>query len=890
MEKDRDEFDAFPFPPYPIQLGLMRRLWATLDRGHVGLFESPTGTGKTMSMIVACLTWLEDFRGREVDGDVEEVDGDVEGDGGDGGEVGGGDGDGRERDHGDDEEPDWMKSFASDLEREKRELQEKARAERLEKVARKETRVKESFRGSAMPSKFRRTGVGARLGGNGNDARDGGNGGMEKAVSGNDETNEDDEFLLGDDEDEGVALRHRLAGYLDGASSSDDDDVLLSDGEVADLGSVAKPQVFFVSRTHSQLMQFVGELKRTRFHPGMSLVSLASRKQLCINPDVIKLGSSAMINERCMDLQNDKVRKDASVRDGVGEGEKGRRKVKKCRCPFLKRNTKGEQVMKDMMLSEALDIEDLASLGRKRGICPYYASRDAAKEADIVLAPYSSLIMADTRESLGIDVEGSVVIVDEAHNLVDAINGGHSCVLTAEDVGRATEQIEFYFQRFKTRLSARNAKTVQTLLLAAKAIASKGFRGSAEGGSGGVLTTNKFLFDTSLDNVNMFQLGRDISDNKLIFKIGGYWKNRRTEVEAGSTPGGSGSLQALIEFLKKLTYDNQDGRIIIDTRDRSVKYVMLNASTSFRQIVDQARSVVLASGTLSPLETILPLFDAKPPEAIERYRCDHIVDPSRLLAMAVPSGPSGRAFDFRHPNRSDPGLIADLGRALINVCNVTPGGVVVFFSSFNYCEEVMRAWGRGGGPHGSNVGNDGVLERLKRTKDVYVEPRSATDVERVLAMYATSIEKGKCPEVRLSGAVIFAVVGGKLAEGINFGDDMGRLVVMVGLPYPNPQDPELRERMSFMDRQAAEAVPPRPSPSKDYYVNLCMKAVNQCVGRAIRHINDYAAILLLDSRYVEQTAVSSRLSNWIGKSLRRSRNFGECQGSLVRFFKSIPSP
>ena len=34
-----------------------------------------------------------------------------------------------------------------------------------------------------------------------------------------------------------------------------------------------------------------------------------------------------------------------------------------------------------------------------------------------------------------------------------------------------------------------------------------------------------------------------------------------------------------------------------------------------------------------------------------------------------------------------------------------------------------------------------------------------------------------------------------------------------------------------------------------HYENLCMKAVNQSVGRAIRHRGDYAAILLLDHRY-----------------------------------------
>jgi chromosome transmission fidelity protein 1 len=55
----------FPFPyekPYSIQQDFMTALYKTLDEQKVGIFESPTGTGKTLSIICGAFKWLDDNR------------------------------------------------------------------------------------------------------------------------------------------------------------------------------------------------------------------------------------------------------------------------------------------------------------------------------------------------------------------------------------------------------------------------------------------------------------------------------------------------------------------------------------------------------------------------------------------------------------------------------------------------------------------------------------------------------------------------------------------------------------------------------------------------------------------------------------------------------------
>lgn len=76
-------------------------------------------------------------------------------------------------------------------------------------------------------------------------------------------------------------------------------------------------------------------------------------------------------------------------------------------------------------------------LGRELHTCPYYATRAAIAGAHVVVLPYQSLMHKSTREACGIELKDNVVIIDEAHNLPDAICSMHSNEITGQQVRKS---------------------------------------------------------------------------------------------------------------------------------------------------------------------------------------------------------------------------------------------------------------------------------------------------------------------------------------------------------------------------------------------------------------------------------------------------------------------
>lgn len=158
------------------------------------------------------------------------------------------------------------------------------------------------------------------------------------------------------------------------------------------------------------------------------------------------------------------------------------------------------------------------------------------------------------------------------------------------------------------------------------------------------------------------------------------------------------------------------------------------------------------------------------------------------------------------------------------------------------------------------------------------------------------------------GALLFAVIGAKLSEGLNFTDELARAVVLVGLPFANLASPELRERMAYAKRHSSARAGAKDA-GAELYENMCMNAVNQSIGasghlasvtdmafslvivrfvlptgRAIRHKGDWAVLVLVDMRYAAPR-IRSKLPKWIGQDAVVAEGFGQAMRDMGKFYR-----
>eukprot|EP00903_Cladosiphon_okamuranus_P010493 g9925.t1 len=1105
--KDGSEEPVIPFPfePYDVQKQLMQKIYSTIDKAGIGIFESPTGTGKSLSVICSALQWLKDVEAKDVDANATlDDDRDASATKENASGVEKSDNNDDDDDDGDSSMPSWLK----DLTRQKSANDKEAKAKRIQGRRRDLERRLAAIRKQQEHEKANLSRVhgvhhrhGGGGGGGGNTAgmtRDGrkwssrtsflaGNGGGGQAAgvgrkrprpsqsssssspffsrqhskaaadgptgsAGVGDGVGEDDFLVAE-YDSGKEGGGGGGGSDRGRESSDEEgDAGGRQGkeeeeeeEWADLGL---RQILYVSRTHSQTSQFVNEVKKTAFAQGVRCASLGSRRTLCGNEKVASLKTDDKMRDACLDLQKNKMnKKEDKDKDKDKNKDKDKPKYKNGRqitkkkqkkvegggmakedekdvdeedeqqheeqdtgdgCPLLA--AQGQREFPYQALATVRDIEELAELGKQAGTCAYYGARKAAALAQLVVMPYAALLSREARAAMGVRLDGAVVVVDEAHNIVEAINSVHSKKLALSEVARAHSQLSQYEAKYRARLKGSNAFYVGNILRLLRAMlkfltkgkkklqavrtekiaaaSSKAKAGGPVGrdAAGGaeeekeeaarseMLEINELLFRTGLDNVNLFKLQRYMRRSEICRKVMGFVDLSATlspevtlqtkpplsaanggsnqcgcsnaaggsteaagvdaagvTVAVGANGGGAfvskhfSALQTVEGFLDALTNASRDGRVLAtyggkeedsssarssggvaqkhqhqhkqqqgqqDEEEPSLKFLMLNPSVHFDEIVQKARALVLVGGTMQPTgDLVRQLFSSVDPSRVEVFSCGHVIPKENLLSLCVSRGPSGKTFNFTFHRRGTDEQLDELGRLMTNVCKLVPGGVVCFLASYGYLDQVLQRWKA-----------SGTLHQLNKLKSVFSEPRSARDVDSVLKDFSLAARAGAWKPSSdgggggggggsssgsaggsSGGGLLLSVVGAKMSEGINFSDDLARCVVMVGLPYPDKRDAELKQKMAYLDEASPGS---RGRAGREYYSSICMRAVNQSIGRSIRHAGDYASILLVDERYKDEQVVRL-LPGWIAERVVKPANFGQSFVALRRFFAEM---
>lgn len=777
-----------PYVPYKIQVDLMDAIYDTLENNYkVGIFESPTGTGKTLSIICSTMTWLRNYKKinnfteKKEQADPEESD----------------------------DEPDWVRMAY------KKTIISKSK-ERIRDYELHLDKLQKEYNENYLDM---------------NEIKS-------KRFKSNSSAYNDDDYLPRDYEDdstndEGSKLKTQINQLLEKMSSK---------SETIELVNECPTNIYFSSRTHSQLNQFSNQLSLTKFEPSFEGIQertkylpLGSRKQLCINKKVRNISKSdANINDACIDLQN------------LKEG-----------CEFLSKDNNSviTKRFSDLSLTKVHSIEDLGDLGNNLKTCPYYSVRRGIPLTEIISLPYQMIFQDTTRQIMNLDIENSIIIIDEAHNILDVISSLYSVSISFDDITKIMKSLKVYLAKFLKRLKSNSRIMLMKLtkvcqLLANFITKNELLKNTAPGNE---IPVEEIFEDSNGDMFNIHKIETFLNKSKIAYKIESYMEKIEDSSGDTSTSSSNPLLFKLIKFLKSLTNPSKEGRFFWDkSKDStSINYMLLDPSGLFKEIIDKAKCVLLCGGTMEPVSDYMNyLFPTVPQNLVKTFSCGHVI-PKENLAVYPVTRYNGQDFEFLFEKRNSTTMINNLGSMVEKICKSVPFGVVVFLPSYKYLEQVFKVWKE-----------LNILSNIQRIKRIFQEPTDSSKLELTLKEYTNEINLER-------GAILFSVVGGKMSEGINFSDNLARAVIMVGLPYPNAFSGEIIAKRQFIESRTLERGGTRQEAqnnSKSFYENICMRAVNQSIGRSIRHANDYSIIYLIDQRYL-LPRIQNKLSGWVKERL-----------------------
>ncbi|MDW5562920.1 MAG: ATP-dependent DNA helicase [Methanomassiliicoccus sp.] len=438
----------------------------------------------------------------------------------------------------------------------------------------------------------------------------------------------------------------------------------------------------------------------------------------------------------------------------------------------------------------------------KQGACPYEARKAIVPLVDVVAVPYVQVLSKDIRSQLfdrmQLTMDDVVMIVDEAHNLIDAARDQESFDLSMHDIEAAEDEAkELGNPRLVTGVDhGLLCSTLRRII--DEAVREQVPRGSYDARLGRRFLEGRLRGELKLDDEELHAMCANM--------VGIGEKQIELRLEQGKEPS---SATLRLGSLLESWFRAEDARFVklVSSDDLgSLKACCLDPqeTTSFLR---EVKGVVHMSGTLQPLKQYADILDL-PPQRELRIFPSPFPSENRLVLYAEDVCAGQREM------REDPSMKERIEDHIIQICQATDRNTMVFFRSY----DMLRT----------------MRPRIEELVDrqLYWEEAGAS---RRLASSIQAFKRGR-------GGVFFTVMGGKVAEGLDFPGQELDIAVIVGLPYP-PPSLLLDELKNRYDRKYG------PGRGWEYASAVpAVRKVQQAVGRLIRTETDRGVAIILDNR------------------------------------------
>jgi DNA excision repair protein ERCC-2 len=489
-------------------------------------------------------------------------------------------------------------------------------------------------------------------------------------------------------------------------------------------------------------------------------------------------------------------------------------------CPFAARYA--EKMQKSNLLAQIVDNHsyfepDLTyELSRSTEVCPFEVSLELIDEADVVICDYNYVF--DPYVGLksfqqDADFSDSVIIIDEAHNLVDRGRNYYSPELHQK-------QIDDVERHLAMRPGA-GLEEADGLIEELREI----FRelGTALEPSifddGVQAPTNVALCEPSKRD---FLRQRTEWERLVLRYIGWKIENRIADEDDPVID----FYFRLVKLANMLTESGDEFAHLIERTKEGLKLKVFckDPSRFLGETIGSAHSVIAMSATLEPFEFYQRMLGFPRERTAELKLSSPFPRENRkiLVINGVDTTYKSRASHY--------GKIAELIAGMSSSAN---GNFLALFPSYAFLSE--------------------VAERLPNTsKEVMIQRLDMTDWER--RRYLDLLRDGD------QSYLLLAVSGGMYAEGIDYQGEMLSGVFVVG-----PALPAVTFEQELLKRHYDEQY----GAGFEYaYLIPGMTRVVQSAGRVIRSENDVGVIALLCKRFTQETYSRYFPSDWFDQNAR----------------------